>query len=542
LKKYIFVLPFLLILILTGSWSVKAIFRPKTEAFSVYQYSVPVDGRTAYLWIPPKADFVRGVIISSANMLENRWMNNSIIRQMASEEKLALLWIGGPQKASVLNADMNLGAGEKLEALMNQFAEQTGYTELAYAPFIPTGHSALGHLSWNLTSWNPERVIAAIAIKTIPFPDSLHYSGVPTLYMVGQTTEWPQFRNGQPGDRDFFWPVVQKSAINLRKQNKDNLIAVVTDPGGGHFDWSKKESRFMSLYIKKACAARLPKYYPAHGPIKLNSIKKESGWLTDNAGMKPDRSHPAPYNDYKGLKNEAYWFFDRELAEAAVAFCGDRKERAKQMVTFVQDGELLNITKLGFASLKFEPKFDGITFNLKGGFLKEVPAELVNAGAPSQHANSEIRFSVIDGPVIQNGSNTFQVHFNREGWRNDIWVLACNPGNDDVRKAVQPGKIIIPYPIKEGKLQTIHFPEIGEITSMEKMIKLNATSDAGLPVQYFVKSGPAFIEGNLLILTDIPEKAKFPMKITVVAWQCGKTSGEKIQSAEPVEQSFYITK
>lgn len=542
MKKIILILPLLFILICGKSVQAKVEFRPQTGATSVYQFSLPVDGRTAFLWIPPKADFVRGVIISSANMLESRWMNDSIIRQMASEEKLALVWIGGPQKASVLNADMKAGAGEKLEALMNQFGRVTGYPELAFAPFIPTGHSAQGHLSWNLTAWNPNRVIAAIAVKTIPFPDSLRYSGVPVLYLVGETTEWPQFRDGRPGDRDFFWPVVQKSAVNLRRQNENNLVAVVTDPGGGHFDWSAKDSRFMALYIKKACAARLPKHFPEKGPVKLNPINKESGWLTDNAGMKPDHFQPAPYNNYKGPKNEAYWFFDKELAEAAVAFCGDRKERAKQMVTFEQDGKLLNVTKLGFAPLKFEPEADGITFTLQGGFLKEVPAELVKAGAPLQYADSEIKFSVIDGPVIQTGPDTFRVDFNREGWRNDIWILACNPGSETIRKAVQPGKVTIPYPLKEGKPQVLHFPEIGEINIRQKTIKLQATSDSGLPVHYFVKSGPAFVEGDQLILTNIPAKAKFPMKITVVAWQFGRISGEKIQSAEPVEQLFFISK
>ncbi len=348
MKKHILILPLLLFLIFNESQTANAEFSMQTGATSVYQYSLPVEGRTAFLWIPPKVDFVRGVIISSANMLENKWMNDSIIRQMASEEKLALLWIGGPQKASELNADMKPGAGEKLEALMNQFAKLTGYTELAFAPFIPTGHSAQGHLSWNLTAWNPSMEIAAIAVKTIPSPDSLHYSGLPTLYMVGQTTEWPEFRDGRPGDRDFFWPVVQKSAIGLRQQNEDNLIAVVTDPGGGHFDWTAKESRFMALYIKKACAARLLKHFHEKEPVTLKPIKEESGWLTDNAGMKPDRFQAAPYNDYTGSKNEAYWFFDKELAEAAVAFCGAARSPQKKG-KHRKDGKSAERDQYGFA-------------------------------------------------------------------------------------------------------------------------------------------------------------------------------------------------
>ena len=69
-------------------------------------------------------------------------------------------------------------------------------------------------------------------------------------------------------------------------------------------------------------------------------------------------------------------------------------------------------------------------------------------------------------------------------------------------------------------------------------VTLNAVSDKGLNVFYYVKEGPAEIEGNKLNFTKIPPRASFPLKVTVVAWQCGVK--DKIQSAEPVERSFYI--
>ena len=69
-------------------------------------------------------------------------------------------------------------------------------------------------------------------------------------------------------------------------------------------------------------------------------------------------------------------------------------------------------------------------------------------------------------------------------------------------------------------------------------ISLHATSDCGLPVYYYVKEGPAEIEGNKLVFTRIPPRSKFPLKVTVVAWQYG-LAGE-VQTAEPVERSFFI--
>jgi len=55
-----------------------------------------------------------------------------------------------------------------------------------------------------------------------------------------------------------------------------------------------------------------------------------------------------------------------------------------------------------------------------------------------------------------------------------------------------------------------------------------------------VKEGPAVVEGNNLIITGIPPRSKFPVKVVVVAWQYGKTG--EVNTAEPVEQTFYITK
>ena len=51
---------------------------------------------------------------------------------------------------------------------------------------------------------------------------------------------------------------------------------------------------------------------------------------------------------------------------------------------------------------------------------------------------------------------------------------------------------------------------------------------------------PAEIKGDKLVLTKIPPRAKFPVKVTVVAWQYGRSGEPQVQTAEAVEQSFYI--
>ncbi len=115
--------------------------------------------------------------------------------------------------------------------------------------------------------------------------------------------------------------------------------------------------------------------------------------------------------------------------------------------------------------------------------------------------------------------------------------LAGNDGDKHYKSTVQELSFRIPYRNTEGKRQYILFPGLDDVKKGTETISLQATSDCGLPVYYYVKEGPAEIEGNKLVFTRIPPRSKFPLKVTVVAWQYG-LAGE-VQTAEPVERSFF---
>lgn len=82
------------------------------------------------------------------------------------------------------------------------------------------------------------------------------------------------------------------------------------------------------------------------------------------------------------------------------------------------------------------------------------------------------------------------------------------------------------------------FPGIGDVKAGTESVTLDATSDCGLPVYYYVKEGPAEIRGNKVIFTKIPPRSRYPLKVRVVAWQYGIAG--KVQTAEPVERTFFI--
>ena len=528
-----------MILLATSAWA--------TTASSVYQYSALAGSRRAYLWIPPHCGYVRGTIMAMSNLTERAWLEDPIIREAAAEECLGIVWLGDGGDTP-LNANLTPAGGNTLDKLFEDLAQESGYKELAIAPMIAMGHSANGQFSWNAARLHPDRMIAAIPIKTVPLPETLGFVGVPLLYLVGQTTEWPQFRDGsRPGDRDFFWPIVRDSAIALRTANLDNLIGVVTDPGGGHFDWSDHDARFVALYIHKACHYRLPKPSADGSRVNLIPLDPHSGWLTDTGGMDADQFPAAPYDAFRGDPKKAYWFFDEETARAAVAFEGDRKKRAKQMLTFLEDGKPLPVAKQGFARIRFDPQGDDLSFRVRAGFLSEMPAELVGGGTPLGHAPGAIRFKKIVGPVVQIGPGTFRLQFDRgtldggaKPKESTIWITEEHPGDRDYRHAVQPGQIVISTRNTKGVPQEIAFPAIQDRKTGVRALTLRATSTSHLPVAYYVVAGPAVVKGDKLLFTEIPIKSAYPVKVTVVAYQWGRIAEPAYQSAEPVEQTFLL--
>lgn len=522
--------------------SVLALALPEQAHGAVYQYAVHEGGRTVYLWVPPSCRTMRGLLVAFRNLSEPLWLEDPLIRATAASQCVGIVWIGRG-KNSALDANMGPGAGEAFLAMQSHLATVSGFPEIANAPIIATGHSAQGQFAWRFAEWAPQRTIAAIPVKTVPLPRDLHLQGVPLLYAVGETTEWPQYRDGsKPGDRDFFWPVVQASATQIRAKAPESRLAVVTDPGGGHFDWSPALARVIATFIRRACELRLP---AASRDATIRPVLKDlplsGGWLMDARGLQPERFPSAPYTQYRGPKDEAYWVFDQATARAISDTAGDRIVRKHQMLSFEQDGAILPVAKQGFAPLRFEPDADSVTFDLHPVFLGAVPPELVGAGESLGHAPAPIRLRVICGPVRQLGPSRFELAFDRDGDTSEAWIEEEEDGDAQHRKAVQPAKLALPDRSK-GAPQKIEFPPIQDRKASAGEILLHATASSGLPVHFFVVSGPAEVDGDRLRLTEVPRGGAPSMEVTVVAYQWGRSGQNPVAAAAPVTQSFHIVK
>ena len=205
-------------------------------------------------------------------------------------------------------------------------------------------------------------------------------------------------------------------------------------------------------------------------------------------------------------------------------------------------------------TLKFLPGDDGVTFKLTPTFLDTVPDGRPmrwtgrKAGESMEKPTSgpPIEIRKITGPVKKLSDDTWRLDFYRESFLgdfrgNDAWLVAIWPGNDEYKRMVQQSVMRIPRRNDKGSDQTITFPVIPDQHAGASPMKLSATATSGLPVRFYVREGPAEVsEEGTLSFTSIPPRATYPVKVTVVAWQWGRSVEPQVKSAEPVVRTFAI--
>jgi hypothetical protein len=285
---------------------------------------------------------------------------------------------------------------------------------------------------------------------------------------------------------------------------------------------------------------------------------------------KPPVSPAAPVGTFKGKLDQSFWAFDEEMAKAIEKFQSPQRNKLNTLIGYRQKAGLVPpAPDHVMVHLKFEPIDDSLTFKLTGGFFDAVPAAKtkddkpagwqrlvgqyktdVAQGTPIDHPTGDedtMSVDVICGPVVKLSKDTFAVRFNRTGFDNPkragapCFILTY-PGDEKYKRMVQQAELRVSLKNDKGTDQAITFSKIADQKTGASTLKLAASSSAKVPVFYYVREGPAVVDGDTLKFTDIPPRAKFPIKMTVVAWQWGRQSEPKLKSAEPVEQTFNIVK
>lgn len=512
----------------------------------VWQWSIPVKGMIsdetkqhpqAYLWIPENCKQVKGIVFGQHNMIEEGMLEHTYFRKVMGELGFAEVWVT-PVVSWMY--DTTKGEDKIITEMFQELAEVSGYKELANAPIIPIGHSAMASFPWNFAAFNPERTLALVSVhgdapltnltgngKSNPDWGNRNIDGIPSLFIMGEY-EW--------------WEKRIQPAYNYIAKHPQSVITLFADAGHGHFDYSDAMVKYVADYIREAVKRRLPSKLSSNDFVKLKKVESRSGWLMDKWRQDTiPKSSPAAYDVFKGDRRTASWVFDKKMAKNTEQFYAQSRGKKRQYIGVKQNGEIINPDKThANYALEFKALKDGVSFTISAFFTDSLRLKEV-----SNFAKTPLLIDRICGPVKKVNDTIFQIRFDKLGFNNskrsnDIWLLAHNDGDAVYKSSVQQLHVRFPIVNKEGTPQTIDFSPLNDVKTGVKRIELKATSSAGTKVQYYVKEGPAYMEGNVLHFTKIPPKTKFPLKVTVVAWQYGIAG--QLQSAVPVERSFWIRK
>lgn len=565
---------------------------PLAARAAEYQWSASVDEIVsaenndhprAFLWVPPECERIRAVVIGQHNMQEEPILEHPLFRREMAGLCFGEVWLTPAMGSNHFRFD--LGAGDTLNRLMATLATESGYPELARAPLVPIGHSAMASFGWDVAAWDPQRVLAVISSSGMwPYfketgtgnsrsPDwgDRNIDGVPGLVVKGEYEVQGNMRSG-------WYAGVKGDSL---KQHPMTALTHVVEPGGGHFEVSDQRVALLALFLRKAAQYRLGGVEAADGSTKLVPIDpRRTGWLYEGWQLDTVPGAPAaPVNAYRGVRDDAFWAFDGEMAAAIEKLQARFRGQRTVLVGYRQrDGLVRPRPDHAMVHLKFEPLDDDLHFKLAGGFWDKVPGDgkpdpasgvegsngwgamlaeggrTVKAGETLSHPDAaeegRMRLARICGPVVQTGPDTFAIRFYRMGITNtkrsnDVWLSLTWPGDGTYKQMVQQAELQFPLTNKEGQPQALSFPVIPDQRADRALtpIRLGATSSAHVPVHYYVREGPAEVsDDGILSFTALPRHARFPIEVTVVAWQWGRSAEAKLQSATPIERHFLITK
>ncbi|SEN57934.1 hypothetical protein SAMN05192574_103582 [Mucilaginibacter gossypiicola] len=526
---------------------------------AVWQWSVPVkqvgvnkDPSRAFLWIPPGCKQVKAVIFAQNNMEEQSILEDSEFRSEMGKLGVAEIWVSPAFNLKFL---FNEGAGEQFNTLINDLSDISGYIELKIAPVIPMGHSAAASAPYYFGAWNPSRTLACISVSgQWPY---VRNAFAPDIWSKDQTLDYiPCLETMGEYEAANTW---SEEGLKERQEHSLLPLSMLSNPAQGHFATTREKNAYLAFYIKKAIQYRLPQNVPMGAAPKLIDIDPtKTGWLVDKWRYNElPVANPAPVGNYKGDASKAFWYFDEETAKVTTAYQAKHRNQTPQLIGYVQHGQMLEQHNTHQqVNLQFEPDADGITFKLHATFYETVPGGSPRlpvwsdraVGSSIGHAagNTPVAINPITGPVIKLNDSTFRLNPRAGYWENphsyELWFAATHPGDAEYKPAVQQSLMIVPPRNTIGQEQHITFSLIPNQKQYAKGIKLDARSDAHVPVGFYVLEGPAELSGGALNITDIPPRSRFPIKVTVVAWQYGNSHEPKLQTATPVEQSFFIEK
>jgi hypothetical protein len=215
---------------------VMAVATPALAEQAAFQWAAEVtkeDGKalTAYLWIPPAAERVRGVLIGG----EPEPALDPGLRAACAAENLAIIQFR-PHLDGIFNYKTGKGPVD-FQKVLDAAAAVSGYREIAVAPFFTFGHSTSCNYATAAACWNPARCFGVLVFKgglVLPSYDpEADLSGIPILAVKGQFEE---FGPGPSGvirdfeDREVGWKSSRPPIFPRRRSTWTDPCATCSIP------------------------------------------------------------------------------------------------------------------------------------------------------------------------------------------------------------------------------------------------------------------------------------------------------------------------
>lgn len=255
------------------------------------------------LWMPESIGTVRGIVVMSGHGSGENLFKHPELRKIARELHLALFkFVGNPMQRGFWPRHL-------LYDRLSSFGEKAGHPELQNAPLFLYGHSNGTGFSAIFTATEGARVWAWVSMRPGTTFQVYQPGGaqVPGMIIFGEKDDF----FARPSNAE------NMGVVEAMRKKYNALWHCAVEPKTGHGPGDKTWPLVFS-FLRHSFAARVPAGAdPAKGPVKLNELKVETGYLGQNWDpMKGDyQTLPiAPFASFAGDKSTASWLLNADFA------------------------------------------------------------------------------------------------------------------------------------------------------------------------------------------------------------------------------------
>lgn len=148
--------------------------------------------------------------------------------------------------------------------------------------------------------------------------------------------------------------------------------------------------------------------------MQCKPVDPESGWLSDLTIRTAGQSAPAPYGQYAGDKAHAAWHFDREMAEATVAYHAHGFGKKDQFIRWKDSYNVDAGARYFFSQVQWVG--DGQTFEVHPFYAEQYPVPHASggprwseAGKRVGHSRAPILVKPVSGPLVAVSATRFRI-------------------------------------------------------------------------------------------------------------------------------------